>query len=129
MGNRGDGLLAEDDDEDEHDGDAHNLAMVFICVHRSARDGTAEATVGTELGPSETAAMGGASRGFTTLHRIASREAAYAIAFGRVIMLTRRIKVKIESSPGIHPKLNTKEEFRTLLRDDELSSCVHGYVT
>ncbi|KAK6757698.1 hypothetical protein RB195_015484 [Necator americanus] len=44
-----------------------------------------EAAAGTESGPSQTAAMGGSYKGFTTLlsatlYRSASREAPYAIA-------------------------------------------------
>ncbi|KAK6739864.1 hypothetical protein RB195_008389 [Necator americanus] len=56
-----------------------------------------EAAVGAELGPSQTAAMGGANKGFTTLaaatlRRSASRGAAFAIALSMMSSKRNRIE-------------------------------------
>ncbi|KAK6731226.1 hypothetical protein RB195_007594 [Necator americanus] len=56
------------------------------CICVSARNSAVKAAVETKLGPSQAKAIGGASKGFTTLlaaplHRSSSIEAAYAIAY------------------------------------------------
>ncbi|KAK6729495.1 hypothetical protein RB195_006504 [Necator americanus] len=63
----------------------HESRAQLQCICVRIRNGALEAVVGTEVGPSQTAAMGGDSKGFTTLlaaalHRSVWREAAYAIA-------------------------------------------------
>ncbi|KAK6746983.1 hypothetical protein RB195_000310 [Necator americanus] len=87
--NIGYGLSTQGSSAQDRDGTNPNFTKHIVeskrhearCIDIRARNGTVEAAVGIEVGPSQTAAMGDARNDSSTLltatlHRTASREAA-----------------------------------------------------